>query len=259
MGSGQVAGAAQVALPCFVSRRCCTLTSVEHPCPKCRAPVEDGVPFCKACHAPQIRVPGFEGGEPVVVSEIHSAEEHESALPSSLATPAQSSRIKWSDALPCAAVGGVFSLLLVIPLALLRAGSSAAPLVFGAAFMAGGAWSVRIYYRKMKEAPIRPSTGAQIGAASGGFGFLFFAVLAVATVVYQAAEMRKAMADALDQATKRGADPEVARRVLEFLKTPEGLASFVAFGLFVMLLIFVIGASIGGAWYSAWLRKRAGL
>lgn len=215
------------------------------------------MPFCKACRAPQIRVPGFESSEPVVVSEIHGAAEQEVALPPPLATPAQSSRIEWSDALPCAAVGGVFSLFLVIPLALLRVGSSAAPLVFGAAFMAGGAWSVRIYYRKMKEAPIRPVAGAQIGAASGGFGFLFFAVLTVATVIYQADEMRKAMADAFDQVTKRGADPEVARRILEFLKTPEGLASFVAFGLFVMLLIFVIGASIGGAWYSAWLRKQS--
>jgi len=217
------------------------------------------VPFCKACRAPQIRVPGREPSEPVVVPEIHGAAEHESPLPPNLATPAQSSRIKWSDALPCAALGGVFSLFLVIPLALLRVGSSAAPLVFGAAFMVGGAWSVRIYCRKVKQAPIRPVAGAQIGAASGGFGFLFFAVLTVATVIYQADEMRTAMADAFDQVTKRGADPEVARRILEFLKTPGGLAAFVAFGLFVMLLIFVIGASIGGAWYSAWLRKRTRL
>ena len=230
---------------------------MEHPCAKCGAAVEDGVPFCKACRAPQIRVPGFESSEPVVVPEIHGAAEHESPLPPNLATPAQSSRIKWSDALPCAALGGVFSLFLVIPLALLRVGSSAAPLVFGAAFMVGGAWSVRIYCRKVKQAPIRPVAGAQIGAASGGFGFLFFAVLTVATVIYQADEMRTAMADAFDQVTKRGADPEVARRILEFLKTPGGLAAFVAFGLFVMLLIFVIGASIGGAWYSAWLRKQS--
>jgi len=212
------------------------------------------VPFCKACRAPQIRVPGFESSEPVVVPEIHGAAESESPLPPNLATPAQSSRIKWSDALPCAALGGVFSLFLGIPLALLRVGSSAAPLVFGAAFIVGGAWSVRIYCRRVKGAPIRPVAGAQIGAASGGFGFLFLAVVTVATVIYQADEMRTAMAD---QVTKRGADPEVARRILEFLKTPEGLASFVAFGLFVVLLIFVIGASIGGAWYSAWLRKQS--
>ena len=215
------------------------------------------MPFCKACRAPQIRVPGFESSEPVVVPEIHGAAESESPLPPNPATPAQSSRIKWSDALPCAALGGVFSLFLVIPLALLRVGSSAAPLVFGAAFIVGGAWSVRIYCRRVKGAPIRPVAGAQIGAASGGFGFLFFAVLTVATVIYQGDEMRTPMADAFDQVTKRGADHEVARRILEFLKTPEGLASFVAFGLFVVLLIFVIGASIGGAWYSAWLRKQS--
>jgi len=45
---------------------------------------------------------------------------------------------------------------------------------------------------------------------------------------------------------------------VELLKTREGLVFFVAFGLFITLLIFVVGASIGGAWYSAWLRKRTG-
>jgi hypothetical protein len=224
------------------------------------------VPFCKACRAPQIRVPGFAPNEPVVVPEIHDALERGNVPPPPpppFATLKESSRIQWSQALPGAALGGVFSLALslfvTIPLAMVLAGPSAALIAFGLAFMLGGAWSANIYHRKVKAAPARPVVGAQIGAASGAFGFLFFAVLTVATVIYQAAdEMRKAMAAALDQATKRGGDPEVARRLLEFLKTPEGLSSFVAFGLFMMLLILVIGASIGGAWYSAWLRKRPG-
>lgn len=223
------------------------------------------MPFCKACRAPQIRVPGFEPSEPVVVPEIHDAVERGSVPPpppSRLATLRESSRIQWSQALPGAAIGGVFSLVLslfvTIPLAMLLAGPSAALIALGFAFMLGGAWSVNIYHRKVKAASATPLVGAQIGAAGGGFGFLFFAVLTVATVIYQADEMRKAMTVALDQATKRGGDPEVASRLLEFLKTPEGLSSFVAFGLFMMLLILVTGASIGGAWYSAWLRKRTG-
>jgi hypothetical protein len=222
--------------------------------------VADGVPFCKACRAPQIRVPRVETSEPMVVPEIQGAGDHESVLPTPLAQFTEPSRVQWSHALPCAALGGLFSLLMVVPPALLGVGASVAPFaVFGIAFMVGGAWSVRLYYRKVKDAPVRPVAGAQIGAVSGGVGFLFLAVLTVATVVYQADEMRKAMADAVAQYTKRGYDPGMARQFLEFLKTREGLAFFVAFGLLVFFLIFVIGGSIGGAWYSAWLRKRRGL
>jgi hypothetical protein len=196
----------------------------------------------------------------VVVPEIHGAVDQESVFPLAAAPLTQSSRIQWAQALPCAALGGVFALLLLIPFAALGAGSSVAPFaVFGVAFMVGGAWSVRLYYRKVKDVPIKPRAGAQVGAARGGFGFLFLAVLIAATVIYRADEMRKGMADAIGQLTHRGYDPEMARQVLEFLKTREGLAFFVGFGLFVMALIFVIGASIGGAWYSAWLRKRTRL
>ncbi|HWX92143.1 MAG TPA: hypothetical protein VNY29_05885 [Terriglobales bacterium] len=217
------------------------------------------MPFCKACRAPQIRVPGFEPSQSVVLPEIHGAAEHESALPPPLTTPAQSSRIQWAQALPCAAIGGVFSLLLIMVFApgmAGLAGSSIGAFALGAAFMVGGAWSARLYYRKAKDAPVRPGTGAQVGAAAGGFGFLFFAVVVVAIFVYLPDEFRKPLADAGAPLANRGYDPEKVRQFVELLKTREGLVFFVSFGLFVTALIFVIGASIGGAWYGAWLRKR---
>jgi len=40
------------------------------------------------------------------------------------------------------------------------------------------------------------------------------------------------------------------------MNTNAGLAAFVIFALLIILLICVVGASIGGAWYSAWLQKR---
>lgn len=245
--------------PCFPSSGCCTLSRVEHPCPKCGAPVEEGVPFCRTCRAPQIRVPGLESSEPVVVPEVHGTTEVVPLLPQPPPVPqATPSKIHWSQALPYAALGGVCSLLLLISMTVLRVGSSIALIMFGLAFMVGGASSARMYYRKVKESPARPAAGAKIGAASGGFGFLFFAVLMVATVIYQADELRKAMADTFAQLSKPGYDPAMARRFLESLQTPGGLATFVAFVLLVMCLIFVIGGSIGGAWYCAWLRKRTG-
>jgi hypothetical protein len=149
-------------------------------------------------------------------------------------------------------------LLLVVVLAPGLAGSSVGALAIGAAFMVGGAWSARLYYRKVKDAPVRSAKGAQVGAAAGGFGFLFFAVVIIAALVYAPEQFRKPLADANTQLANRGYDPEKVRQFVELLKTREGLVFFVVFLLFFVFLIFVIGGSIGGAWYSAWLRKRTG-
>jgi hypothetical protein len=156
-------------------------------------------------------------------------------------------------------LGGAFSLLLVFPLSLLGAASPMAPfVVFGLAFLAGGAWAARLYRRKAKDVGLTPGAGARLGAASGAFGFLFLAVIIVAMVVYRADEMRKLMTDSAPQLVNRGYDAEKMQQMLDILKTPGGLAVFVTFGLFAMLVMFVIGSSIGGAWYGAWVRKRLG-
>jgi hypothetical protein len=140
---------------------------------------------------------------------------------------------------------------------MLSASSPAALLLlFGLAFLAGGAWSTKLYGRKVKNAVLTPVAGGQVGAASGAFGFLFLAVIVVATVVYQAEEMRKAISDSAPQLISRGYDAEKMRQMLDLLKSPGGLAFFVTFFLFVMLIMLVAGSSIGGAWYGAWVRKR---
>jgi hypothetical protein len=219
---------------------------VEHPCDKCGAGVEDGTPFCKQCGAPQIRVVGVETEAPPA-PDISDSNESLPVVPPLTLPAVSSTGVQWSHALPGAALGGAFSLLAaVIPFA-----------IFGPAFMAGGALSVILYRRHMKDRLPTPGAGAQIGAASGGFGFLFFAIPAVATLVYRPDELRQGMLDNITQLVGRGYDPQKIQQVQQLLKSPEGLTFFVAFGLFVLFLVFVAGSSIGGALYAAWLRKRA--
>ncbi|MGC2197911.1 MAG: hypothetical protein WA628_24790 [Terriglobales bacterium] len=154
--------------------------------------------------------------------------------------------VRWSQALPGAALAGAFSLLAgIIPFA-----------IFGPAFMAGGALAVMLYRRHVKDSLPSPRDGAQIGAASGGFGFLFFAIVVVATLVYRPEELRQPMLHKVAQSVARGYDPQKIDQMQQALKTPQGLTLFVGFGLFMLFLIFVVGSSIGGALYAAWLRKR---
>jgi len=213
--------------------------------------VEDGTPFCKQCGAPQIRVPGIEAVEssapgPAGITPTKNAPEVPT-IPSALLSERRSPGVQWAHALPGAALGGAFSLLAaIVPYA-----------IFGPTFLAGGAVAVILYRRHIKDRLPSAGAGAQIGAASGGFGFLFFAIPAIATLVYRPDEIRQGMLDNLAQYVGRGYDPQKIQQVQDLLKTPQGLNFFVAFVLFILLLMFVVGSSIGGALYAAWARKRA--
>jgi hypothetical protein len=221
------------------------------------------MPFCKQCGAPQIRVPGMEAstsaepkadsseplppplsGSPSLPSPRGRPQVRD-FLPAVTAPPARAG-VLWSRALPSAALAGVFSLLaMVIPYA-----------IFGPAFMMGGALAVMLYRRHLGGTVPAPGVGAKIGAASGGFGFLFSAVMAIATLVYRPTEVRQDMLNNLSQMVGRGYDPQKVAQVQDLIKTPDGLVFFVGFGLFVMLVVMVAGSSIGGALYAAWVRRR---
>jgi hypothetical protein len=219
---------------------------MEHPCSKCGAMVTDGLPFCPQCKNPQIRVPGFETADPV--PGVAESGEHElSGGIGALRKPMPVLLgVQWHQALPAAAMGGVISILsLILPLA-----------VWGPAYAIGGAAAVLVYRWRARNARLTPAVGAKVGAASGGFGFAFVAIVTVATYVYHSDELRKAMGEAINQMTSRGSDPQAAQQALELLKSQEGLGFFVAFGLSMLLIIFVIASSVGGALCASWLRRR---
>jgi hypothetical protein len=224
---------------------------VEHPCHKCGTLVEQGVPFCKQCGAPQIRVQVVEP-EPILAAQS-SESSTDVVLPPSLPLPppfprVQTGAVQWSRALPGAALGGVFSLLaMVIPFG-----------VLGPAFMLGGGLAVMLYRRTAGGVVPSPGAGARIGAASGGLVFLYLSVLAVAIAVYYPDATRNWMLAPLSQMTARGYSPEQVAQAQELVKSPGGVMVVLGFLLFLMLLIMVAGSSIGGAFYAAWSRRRTG-
>ncbi|HMK20882.1 MAG TPA: hypothetical protein VK466_01025, partial [Terriglobales bacterium] len=145
-----------------------------------------------------------------------------------------SGRVEWGQALPAAALGGVCALMaLMIPYA-----------IFGPAFLLGGAVAVLFYCRGKDRSPT-PGAGAKIGAVSGGLGFLFSAIPLVATLVYRPEELRKSVLESVGQMVGRGYDPQKVQQLEDILKTAAGLTFFVVLGVVVMLVIFVVGASIG--------------
>jgi hypothetical protein len=217
---------------------------VEQPCYKCGASVQEGTAFCKQCGAPQIRVVTAASESPAAPQVPQGSDAPPPLQPLRLPV-IPSGRVEWAQALPAAALGGVCALMaLVIPYA-----------VFGPAFLLGGAVAVMFYCRRRDCSPT-PSAGAKIGAVSGGLGFVFSAIPLVATLVYRPEELRKSVLDSVGQMVSRGYDAQKVQQLQDILKTQAGLTFFVVLGVVVMFVIFVAGASIGGAFCAGWLRKR---
>ena len=215
---------------------------MEHSCYRCGATVEDGVAFCPHCNAPQIRIAGAEAiAQPGETSEVAAAQ------PTSYAGAPPATGIQWAQALPSAALAGlVAAILMIVPFG-----------AFGLGMLAAGALSVAIYRRRNPAANLTPALGARLGAVSGALGFGIFAILtSVEMVVFRSGgQLRAALLEAVQQSAARSSDPQ-AQQLLEYLKTPQGLALVMILGLIVMFVAFLVFSSLGGALGAALLRRK---
>ncbi len=210
---------------------------MEHPCYKCGSNVEDGIPFCPQCNAPQIRVGGANA------EAVFPAEPGGGSLPGHHGGTV----IRWSDALPSAGLAGLIAaFLMFVPLG-----------AFGLGMIAAGVLSVVFYRRRNPTSNLTPAMGTRLGAVGGTFGFGFFAIFsALGTLVFHSGgELRKALLDAIAQSAARSPDPQV-QKAFEYLKTPPGLVLMMGLSLAVVLVAFLILSSLGGAVAAAMMRRK---
>jgi hypothetical protein len=215
---------------------------VEHSCYQCGATVDEGIAFCPQCNAPQIRV---TVGEATTTPAIGSDLEAKTA--GSHANSLQISALQWSYALPAAALAGLIAaVMMMIPVG-----------AFGLGMLAAGALSVMFYRRRNPAADVAPGMGARLGALSGALGFGVFAIFtAIEMLIFRSGgQLRDALLQAIQQAGARSSDPQ-AQQVLEYLKSPQGLALMMVLGFIMMGLAFLIFSSLGGALAAALLRRK---
>lgn len=124
------------------------------------------------------------------------------------------------------------------------------------AALGAGFLSVALYRRRASGIAIRAGTGARLGALSG---LLFFAIaisveaLAVA-VLHQGAEVRNTMIEKVQQTATRYPGPEM-QRLLDLVKTPDGLTALIVASLICGFVAFLVLSSIGGALSAAFLGR----
>jgi len=227
---------------CLLSVACGNLKVVERPCYRCGALIEEGVPFCAGCGAPQIRVAGQN-------LEIEQTADEPSSRESAVAPVHYHPGIQWSLALrPTVIAGLIGALLMFTPLG-----------VFGLSMLLAGAVSVFLYRRRSPWVNVTTGAGAKLGVASGFFGSIIFGWFAAMLVLifHAGAQVRSVVIQALDQSAARNPDPE-AQQVFQYLKTPQGLAAAGIFLAVFLLIFFVILAGAGGAIGAVMARRREG-
>jgi hypothetical protein len=128
---------------------------------------------------------------------------------------------------------------------------------FGLGMIAAGVLSVLFYRRRDPITDLTPALGARLGAVSGVLGFGIFAVFTAVEVVvfHSGGELRAALIDAVQQSASRTSDPQT-QQILDYLKSPPGLALVMGIGLVVMFALFMIFSSLGGALAAAVLRRK---
>ena len=210
---------------------------MEHACQRCGTLVEDGAPFCPKCNAPQIRVNApLTPGTP------------DDAQPPAQPVPLAPARLHSPATLPAALIAGVtMGILSMLPVV------SAGCCLW---MILGGILAVNLY---QKRAPglVTGGMGARLGALSGLFGFVVYAIGFVGEVFLfgKAANIREQMMKALQDAAAKNSDPnaqDIARR----MATPEGITMIIVIGLLAFLVGFLVFSSIGGTIGAAIFGKR---
>lgn len=220
---------------------------MENPCYKCGQTVEEGVPFCPHCSAPQIRVVIAEAAPPPLAFAAATNSPDSAPLPASQTIPVLAVPVQWSQAFrPCALAAVVASVAMVLKLMV--------PIV---AVVGAGFFAVAFYRRNCPAAMLGAGFGARIGALCGLFCSGMTAALAALRVVvlHETDEIRHTMLDSLQQAAVRYSDPQM-QPTLEFLRSPGGLLFMMAFFLILGFLAFLLLGTLGGALGGAILGRR---
>jgi hypothetical protein len=219
---------------------------MEQPCYKCGQMVEEGVPFCPHCSAPQIRVVIAEAVLPPLAFAAATVAQDSTALPASQTVPVLALPMQWSEAFrPCALAALVATLLMSL-------GLNPFVAMFSVGFLA-----VVFYRQRRREVMLKATAGVGLGALGGLLWFAMSSVLEALIVIFlhKGPELRNELMVRIQQAASQTSDPQVLA-VFERLKTEGGLEVLMLTGLFFAFLAAIVLGGLGGALGVALLGRR---
>jgi hypothetical protein len=219
---------------------------MEQSCYKCGQTVEEGIPFCPHCSAPQIRVVIAEPAPPPLAFATATASQDAAVLPASETVPVLALPMQWSQAVkPCA-------LAALVALLLMYLGLHPFVAMFSVGFLA-----VVFYRQRRPESMIKATTGARLGALSGVLWFAMTSIMEALIVIFlhKGAEFHNALTEKLQQLSSQTSDPQLLAMFARF-KTPGGFEFLMLMSLVFAFLASIVLGGLGGALGSAVLGRR---
>ena len=229
---------------------------MEHLCYKCQTSIDETLPFCPHCGAPQIRVPSpdEDASQPQPLS---SGETPQLVPPASWAPGApvyHPYAIQWELAWKGALLSGLIAAVL-----------TAVPVIsLGCCLwlLGAGALAVFLYQRRIPGAFVTPGMGMRIGAVTGAIGYVGTAIWSVLNFTANSQKFRTALQEQMDKSIAANPDPraqDVMRQLMNNLNTPQGLATFFVLVLLIMAVVFVAFSAAGGALGASMFSRRRDL
>jgi hypothetical protein len=220
---------------------------MDQPCYKCGQPVEQGIPFCPHCSAPQIRVVVADlDPSPAVLADAGAPAQGTDALPASQTVPMLALPMQWSHAIGPSALAALVAALLM------ALGLNPFVAMFTVGFLA-----VVFYRQRQPETAIKATAGAALGALGGLLWFAVSSVLEALVVVFlhKGPEIRDELLKRIQQAASQTNDPKVLE-VFDRLKTPGGLELLMVLGLVFAFFAAIVLAGLGGVLGGAIFNRR---
>jgi hypothetical protein len=225
---------------------------MDHPCFKCSQSVEDGIPFCTHCGAPQIRVVLPDAVAAPVSITTPSGQDltvgQQAAILSDserrFASPAAS---RWYDGAGMCALSALIAFILIalqVPPFLV---------MFGV-----GVFSVAFYHLRRQGTIINGKTGIRLGALGGLILVVIIAVLAgfSSLIVASNPEVRDQMIKMLHEKAAASADPQQAEEVIEYIEAPAAHESKLVAAGVLFLVTTVVIAGLGGGVTGVFLGRK---
>ncbi|HEY4899407.1 MAG TPA: hypothetical protein VIH91_01180 [Terriglobales bacterium] len=232
---------------------------MDHPCYKCATSIDETLPFCPHCGAPQIRVASPDEDAPPEAPQYSGDATPRLVTPASWPTgsPAnlsQPAAIQWELAWKGALLSGLGAAVLT---AMPVMGLGCCLWLLGA-----GALAVWLYQRRVPGTLVTSGMGMRIGAVSGAVGYVATTIWSVFRFASNSQEFRTAMQEQMDKSLAANPDPraqEIMRQFMGNLNTPQGLATFFVLILAIMAVVFVIFSAAGGALGASMFARRRDL
>ena len=219
---------------------------MEQPCYKCGQTVEQGIPFCPHCAAPQIRVviaepAGTATGQPAVAAS------EASVLPVSHSVPGLVLPMRWSAALRSCALAALIAFLIALLTQIVVLG-----------MLAAGFLAVVFHRQRRTGIPLTVVESAKLGALAGILCSVIVSLFMgfAASVPDVRAKMQdECIASAQKLSAWFPANPAIQEQIDE-LKTPRGFVMALIKAGIVLFVLSIVLAGAGGALGGAMLGRR---